>query len=204
MTPYPFSVMTLIRHLSALPGIGEKTAERLAMHLVRTPARDAEALARSILHLKETIRLCQRCFGLSDADECAICANPVRDATVLCVVAQVAEMVAIERSAAFTGRYHVLQGVLSPADGIGPAELRIHELMQRIASEPVREVILATGSHLEGETTALYLTERLGPTGVCVTRIAEGVPVGGDLKYVDQLTLRKALEYRHECGRRTS
>jgi recombination protein RecR len=200
MIYYPPSIRHLIRNLQALPGIGEKTAERLALHLVRAQKKDAEALAFSILNVKEKIRLCARCFGLSDSDVCDICANPSRDAALLCVVENVSEMIAIERSGAYYGRYHILQGVLSPMDGIGPDDIRIQELIQRVAEGEIKEIILATNTHLEGESTAMYLSELLEDHPVRVTRIASGVPLGGDLKYVDQLTLKRAMETRYVLG----
>ena len=200
MIYYPPSIRHLIRHLSGLPGIGEKTAERLALHLVRVQKKDAEALAFSILNVKEKIRLCARCFGLSDTDVCDICANPSRDGALLCVVENVSEMIAIERSGAYYGRYHILQGVLSPMDGIGPDDIRIQELLQRVAEGEIKEIILATNTHLEGESTAMYLSELLEDHPVRVTRIASGVPLGGDLKYVDQLTLKRAMETRYVLG----
>jgi recombination protein RecR len=200
MRHYPPSIRRLIQQLQTLPGIGEKTAERLTMHLVRVEKKAAEALAFSILNVKEKVRLCSRCFGLSDTDVCDICTNPARDAGLLCVVENVSEMIAIERSGAFYGRYHILQGVLSPMDGIGPDDLRIHELLERVAEGEIREVILATNTHLEGESTAMYLSELLEDRPVKVTRIASGVPLGGDLKYVDQLTLKRAMETRYDLG----
>jgi recombination protein RecR len=200
MRCYPPSIRRLIQHLQTLPGIGEKTAERLAMHLVRVEKKDAEALAFSILNVKEKVRLCSRCFGLSDTDVCDICTSPTRDAGLLCVVENVSEMIAIERSGAFHGRYHILQGVLSPMDGVGPDDLRIHELLERVAEGGIREVILATNTHMEGESTAMYLSELLENRPVKVTRIASGVPLGGDLRYVDQLTLKRAMETRYALG----
>lgn len=167
------------------------------MHLLRAPRREVDGLGRAISALRDRVRLCRRCFGLSDTDVCAICDHPARDPSVLCVVAEVSDQVAVERSGAFTGRYHILQGVLSPMDGVGPEDLRIRELMERIGDEGVAEVILATGTDLEGDATAAYLAERLAGSGVRVTRIASGVPMGGDLKYVDQVTLKRALETRH-------
>ncbi len=197
MSYYPASVLNLIKNLSKLPGIGEKTAERLAMHILRTPMKQAQALAQSILELKEKSRLCVRCFALSDAELCAICSNPERDARILCVVEQPAEMIAIEKSGSFQGAYHILQGVLSPMDGIGPENIRIQELLDRVAAEHIREVVLATSTTVEGETTAAYIAERLEAFSINVTRIASGVPIGGDLKYVDQMTLKRAMETRH-------
>jgi len=196
MNYYPDSIRNLIKQLSKLPGIGEKTAERLAMHILRSPRRRAEALARSIYDVKQNVRLCRSCFALSDRDVCGICGDPNRDAAVICVVQQPADMISIERSGAFRGRYHVLSGVLSPMDGIGPEDIRIRELVQRAASGKIREVLLATGTSVEGEATAAYLQEQLSELPVTVTRIASGVPVGGDLKYVDQVTLKRAIESR--------
>ncbi|CAB5088662.1 Recombination protein RecR [Olavius algarvensis associated proteobacterium Delta 3] len=198
MNYYPESIRNLIKNLSKLPGIGEKTAERLAMHILRSPRRQAEALARSIHDVKQNIRLCRSCFALSDRDVCNICGDPNRDATVLCVVEQAGDMISIERSGAFRGCYHVLSGVLSPMDGVGPEDIRVHELIRRAASGKIREVLLATGTSVEGEATAAYLQEQLTPLPVTVTRIASGVPVGGDLKYVDQVTLKRAIESRRK------
>ncbi|WP_373500653.1 recombination mediator RecR [Desulfococcus sp.] len=200
MMHYPPSIRRLIGRLQALPGIGEKTAERLALHLVRVQRKEAEALAYAILNVKEKVRLCARCFGLSDTDICGICSNPSRDASLLCVVENVSEMIAIERSGAYCGRYHILQGALSPMDGIGPNDIRIHELLLRVDEGEVKEIILATNTHLEGESTAIYLSELLEGRPVRVTRIASGVPLGGDLKYVDQMTLKRAMETRHVLG----
>lgn len=167
------------------------------MHLLRAPRKETEALARSILNLKEKIRLCSRCFALSDNDLCQICSNPARDPFIVCVVENAAEMTAIEKSGAFTGHYHILQGVLSPMDGVGPDDIRIRELMLRIEQDNIKEIILATGTNLEGDTTASYIAQQLASYPVKVTRIASGVPMGGDLKYVDHITLKRAMETRH-------
>jgi recombination protein RecR len=197
MNYYPPSMIKLIKNLSLLPGIGEKTAERLAMHLLRAPRREAEALSRSIMEVKEKIQLCSMCFALSDRDVCGICSHPARMPSVLCVVEQPADMVAIEKSGSFQGLYHVLQGVLSPMNGVGPDSIRIGELISRIAKGKVKEVVLATSTNVEGEATASYIAEQLDKYPVKVTRIASGVPMGGDLKYVDQVTLKRAMETRH-------
>lgn len=197
MNHYPKTVLNLIRQISKLPGIGEKTAERLAMHILRAPRDEAEGLARSIVDVKERTRLCSRCFCLSDADVCGICSHPGRDRRQLCVVEQPADMVAIEKAGAFNGLYHVLQGVLSPMDGIGPDQLRFRELMHRLAAEGIEEVVIATGTGVEGEATAAFIADRLADRSVRVTRIASGVPIGGDLKFVDQITLKRAMEKRH-------
>ncbi len=194
---YPAPIVGLIKHLAKLPSIGEKSAERLALHLLRTPREEALRLAEAIVELKERVRLCAMCFGLSDAETCRICADPSRDTGVLCVVEQPGDMVSIEKSGAFKGRYHILQGVLSPMDGIGPDGIRIRELIDRIQAGGTSEVILATGTSVEGEATADYIARQLAGLPVRVTRIASGVPMGGDLKYVDQVTLKKALESRH-------
>lgn len=196
MDYYPTSVLNLIQQISKLPGIGRKTAERLALHILQAPRHQAESLAQSLLAVKEKTRLCSMCFSLSDSDVCRICSNTARDGTLLCVVEQPTDMVAIEKSGAFTGLYHILQGALSPMDGVGPDDIRIRELLDRTGSGEVKEVVLATSTNLEGETTASFIGERLKSYPVSVTRIASGVPVGGDLKYVDQVTLKKAMETR--------
>ncbi len=197
MSYYPSSVLKLIKQFSKLPGIGEKTAERLAMHILRAPMKDAESLAAGILELRQKARLCSRCFALSDDELCGVCGNPDRDHRVLCVVEQPAEMVAVERSGSFRGAYHILQGVLSPIDGIGPDNIRIRELVDRISAENIREVVIATSTTVEGDATASYIAERIEGMSVRVTRIASGVPIGGDLKYVDQMTMRRAMETRY-------
>jgi recombination protein RecR len=197
MTHYPASMVTLIKNIAKLPGIGEKTAERLALHILGSPRELAESLSKSILDIKDKIRLCSLCFSLSDTEQCKICGDGGRDKGLLCVVEQQGDMVSIEKAGAFNGLYHVLCGSLSPMDGIGPDDIRIRELLFRVGEGGIREVVLATGTHLEGETTAAYIAERLHPYPVKVTRIASGVPVGGDLKYVDQMTLKKAMEARH-------
>lgn len=198
MNHYPQSVINLVKQLSRLPGIGQKTAERLAMHLLQASRADAEALAGSITAMKETVRLCTRCFSLSDGDLCRLCRNPRRDERLLCVVEQPADMASLEKSGAFNGLYHILGGALSPMDGIGPDEIRIEPLVRRVGRGTVTEVVLATGTSVEGESTAAYIRERLMPFQVNVTRIASGVPIGGDLKYVDQVTLKRAMESRRK------
>ncbi len=197
MNYYPASILNLIKNLSRLPGVGEKSAERFAMHILRTPRNEAEQLSRSIMEIKEKVRLCSRCFCLSDTDICNICSDRTRIPLILCVVEQPADMVAIEKSGSFKGLYHILQGVLSPMDGVGPDNIRIRELMSRIEKDRVKEVVLATSTNVEGEATASYIAQRLENYPVEVTRIASGVPMGGDLKYVDQVTLKRAMETRH-------
>ena len=197
MSHYPPSIINLIKSIAKLPGIGEKTAERLAMHILRSPRKEVEHLAKCIMDAKEKVRLCKLCHGLSDEDVCKICSDPTRDASLICVVEQPADMVAMERSGAFIGRYHILSGVLSPMNGVGPEDIRLGELIAKIEPDQIKEVIIATSTTVEGEATASYLAERLGNFSVKVTRIATGVPIGGDLKYVDQVTLKKAMETRH-------
>lgn len=197
MNHYPESIINLINSLSRLPGIGKKTAERLALHLVRAPLHEARQLSASIMELKEKVRFCSMCFALSDSTLCRICANPSRDPSQLCVVETPADMLSIEKSGAFGGLYHILQGVLSPMDGIGPDEIRAAELFLRLGKGEVKEVIVATGTNVEGEATAAFIAERLKDFPVRTTRIASGVPMGGDLKYVDQVTLKRAMESRN-------
>jgi recombination protein RecR len=197
MTHYPPSVVNLIKQLCKLPGIGEKTAERLALHILRSPSHEAEALAQGVLEMKSKIQLCKQCFTLSDTELCRICSNPNRDASLLCVVEQPADMASIEKSGSFFGLYHILGGALAPMEGIGPEQIKIHELMRRIEGQgTIKEVILATGTSVEGESTAAYIAQCLAHHPVSVTRIASGVPIGGDVKYVDQVTLKRALEKR--------
>jgi recombination protein RecR len=197
MNHYPTSIRQVIRQLSKLPGIGEKTAERLTMYILRSSRSDAEQLARSIAELKDKVRWCSLCFSLSEEEHCSICSNPSRDQRLICVVEQPADMVSIEKSGAYNGRYHVLQGALSPMDGIGPDAIRIKELIARIVEGGIQEVVLATGTQVEGEATASYLLGLLEKFPVKITRIASGVPIGGDLKYIDQVTLKRAMETRH-------
>lgn len=198
MQHYPQSIQKLIKSLAKLPGVGEKTAERLANHILRRPLNEAEQLAQSILTMKQNVRLCSRCFGLSDGEYCRICQDPSRNTALLCVVEQPADMISIEKSGAFNGLYFILGGALSPMDGIGPDDLRVKELMARVDAGDVTEIILATGTSVEGDATAAFLADRLNRIGICVSRIASGVPVGGDLQYIDKMTLKCALDSRRE------
>ena len=197
MSHYPLSIMNLIKNISRLPGIGEKTAERLTMHIIRSPLKEVEQLSLSILETRKKIRLCSICFGLSDSDICNICNDSTRNSSFLCVVEQPADMVAIEKSGAFKGIYHILQGAMSPIDGIGPDDIRLNELLSRIKNNNVKEVVLATSTTIEGEATASYIAQNLENYPVKATRIASGIPIGGDLKYIDQLTIKRAMETRH-------
>ena len=197
----PDSLNRLTAQLAKLPGIGEKTAQRLAFHVLRAPPEYARELSQALLDLVEKVRFCPRCFSLTDgpADQpCAFCTDPKRDDRVLCVVEGIADELAIERTREFRGRYHVLHGVLSPLEGVGPDQLRIRELLIRMEGAPVEEVIVATNPDVEGEATALYLTRLLKPMGLKVSRLAQGIPMGGDLEYADQATLARALSARRD------
>ncbi len=188
----------LIEALSKLPGIGKKTASRLAYHILRSSLSEAQTLAKAILDVKEKIGLCSTCFNLTDEDPCWICRDRRRNAEILCVVEGPNDLIAIENTGAFQGRYHVLHGAISPLEGIGPDELKIRELMERLKREKVVEVILALNPTVEGGATTLYLTDLIRPMGIKITRIAYGVPMGGEIEYADGMTLSKALEGRRE------
>lgn len=198
MSVYPSSLEHLVTNLSKLPGIGNKTAARLALYLFRAPREYTEALAASILEVKQHIGFCSKCFNLTDEDICQICKDQNRDGSILCVVEEVGDLLALEKAGAFKGRYHVLQGVLAPLDGIGPENLRIKELLGRLRQEPIKEVILAINPSTEGEATATYVAGLLRKQGVSVSQIAQGIPMGGDLKYTDAVTLKRAMEGRRE------
>jgi recombination protein RecR len=197
---YAAPVQDLIDELGRLPGVGPKSAQRIAFHLLKLPKTDAMRLAHAIGEAKERVTFCQRCFNIAEGDACGLCNDDRRDPTVLCVVEEPRDIVAVEKTQEFNGRYHVLQGAISPIDGIGPEHLRIRELLVRIGAEDVQEVILCTNPNLEGEATAMYLSRLLKDIDVKVTRIASGLPVGGDLEYADELTLGRALEGRREVG----
>lgn len=186
----------LYEQLRRLPGIGSKTAMRLAYHVIDMPAEDVKQLAAALSGAKEQIHYCSRCFNLTDSDVCEICRDSSRDSFTICVVEQSQDIAAMERSHGYHGLYHVLHGVLSPLDGIGPEKLRIRELLLRLQQESVSEIIIATNSDVEGEATATYLAQLLKPVGITVSRIAHGLPMGGDLEYADEITLSKALENR--------
>ena len=200
MAYYPEPFARLIEALQRLPGIGPKTAQRLTFFLLKRPAEEVRELAESLLAVKERIVHCRTCFNVTDEDPCRICADPARDPRVLCVVEEPNDLLAMERTGEFRGRYHVLLGALSPLDGIGPDDLKVRELLLRLEGADTTEVILATNPNVEGEATALYLARLMRPLGVRVTRIARGLPVGGDLEYADQVTLSKALEGRSEIS----
>lgn len=191
-------VERLINELSKLPGIGRKTAARLAFHILRIPKREAQELARGIIDVKERIHPCSVCFNLTDQDPCRICSDSRRNDEVICVVEEPNDLMAIEGTGDFRGKYHVLHGTLSPLEGIGPEDIKVKELLRRLEAGRVKEVIMATNPNVEGGATALYLTELIKPLGVKVTRIAYGIPMGGDIEYTDGVTLAKALEGRRE------
>ncbi len=193
-------VQDLIDELAKLPGIGRKTAQRLAFHLLKIDAAAAKKLASSIVVMKDTVRFCPKCFNFAAENLCEYCSDPRRDDAIVCVVEEAPDIVSIEKTGEFRGRYHVLGGAISPIDGIGPDDLHLQELLMRISSDGVREVIVATNPNVEGEATAMYLARLLVPVGVKVTRIASGLPVGGDLEYADEVTLGRALQGRRELG----
>lgn len=193
---YAPAVQALIDELGRLPGIGPKSAQRIAFHLLKLPAQDAERLAHAIRDAKAKVRFCERCFNVSELALCAICSDERRDPSVICVVEEARDIMALEKTGEFRGRYHVLLGAISPIEGIGPEQLKVRELLVRLGDETVNEVILCTNPNVEGEATAMYLARLLKPLGVAVTRLASGLPVGGDLEYADELTLGRALEGR--------
>jgi recombination protein RecR len=195
---YPDPLARLIDELSKMPTVGPKTAQRLAFHIMRLPPEEAKALADAILDMKAKMRYCSTCFTITDVDPCAICIDTARNGALLCVVEDPRDVLALERTREFRGRYHVLHGAISPLDGIGPDELKIAELLARVQAGGVTEVIVATNPRVEGEATAIYLARVLKPLGVRVTRIAHGLPVGGDIEYADEVTLARALEGRRD------
>lgn len=195
---YPGPLARLIDELSKMPTVGPKTAQRLAFHILRLSLDEAQALADAVVDVKAKMRTCSTCFTITDVDPCSICANPARMGTVLCVVEDPRDVIALERTREYRGRYHVLGGAISPLDGIGPDDLKIPQLLERVRLGGIEEVIVATNPRVEGEATAIYLARILKPLGVRVTRIAHGLPVGGDLEYADEVTLARALEGRRD------
>lgn len=198
MSRYAPTLVRLIGELVRLPGIGPKTAQRLTFHLLKVGREEALALAQAIIELKDRVRSCATCYNISEGDQCLICADPTRDGSVLCVVEEANDLWAIEKTATFKGRYHVLGGALSPLEGRGPDQLTAKALLQRLEGGEIKEVILATNPNVEGEATAMYLSRLLKPLAVRVTRIARGLPMGSDLEYADEVTLSKALEGRRD------
>jgi recombination protein RecR len=193
---YTPPVQALIDELGRLPGIGPKSAQRIAFHLLKIPTDDANRLAHAIRDAKDKVRFCERCFNVAETDLCTFCSDDRRDSSIICVVEESRDIVSVERTGEYNGRYHVLLGAMSPLEGIGPEQLKIRELLNRLEPEGVQEVIVCTNPNTEGEVTAMYLARLLKPLGLTVTRIASGLPVGGDLEYADELTLGRALEGR--------
>lgn len=198
MNYYAAPIAKLIEAFTRLPGIGNKTAQRLAFYLLDMPQKEAEELAYAIINAKRSIRYCEVCCNITDKDKCSICSDAKRDESIICVVEDPRDVVAMEKTREFKGLYHVLHGAISPMDDIGPDEIRIKELLNRIRTGNIKEIILATNPNIEGEATAMYISKLIKPLGVKTTRIAHGVPVGGDLEYADEVTLMKALEGRRE------
>lgn len=198
MSDYAEPIARLIDEFRKLPGIGPKSAQRLAYSVLRRPKEDAERLSRAILEVKDTIRFCSRCNNFSDRDPCSYCSNPSRSNETICIVEEPGDILAIEKTREYHGQYHVLHGVISPINGVGPEDLKLKNLFERLREGNVREIILATNPNIEGEATAIYLAKLLKPVGVKVSRIALGVPVGSDLEFADEVTMSKALEHRHE------
>ena len=195
---YADAVQEVIDELGRLPGIGPKSAQRLAFHLLNLPSEDVVRMTAAIISMKERVHFCERCFNIAEEELCSVCSDSRRDEGLLCVVEDPRDVVAVERTGEFRGRYHVLGGALSPIDGIGPDQLRIKELLTRLDPEVATEVVLATNPNIEGEATAIYLARLLEPLGVGVTKIASGLPVGGDLEYADEVTLGRAMEGRQD------
>ncbi len=197
---YEGAVQDLIDELGRLPGIGPKGAQRIAFHILQSDPTDAQRLAATIQRVKDTVRFCARCWNVSEQEECRVCRDPRRETSLLCIVEEARDVVAIERTREYRGRYHVLGGAISPIDGIGPDDLHVKELLTRLGAEPVVEVIIATNPNIEGEATASYLSRLIQPLGVRVTRLASGLPVGGDLDYADEVTLGRAFSGRRDVG----
>jgi recombination protein RecR len=198
MVSYSKSLEKLISVLNKLPGIGPKTAQRLAFYLLKSPIEEVKELAASILHAKEQLKNCSVCGNITESDPCVFCQSPERDKSLICVVEQPQDIFVIEKTREFNGVYHVLMGALSPLDGIGPDDLKIIQLLDRIKGDKIKEIIVATNPNVEGETTAMYLAKLLHPLNIKITRLAHGIPMGGDLEYADEVTLAKALEGRTE------
>ncbi|MGL4797156.1 MAG: recombination mediator RecR [Paraclostridium sp.] len=198
MQTYSGPISRLIEEFSKLPGVGRKTAQRLAFHVINMNINDVEALSKAIIDAKREIRYCSICYNITDKDICSMCSNKNRDSSVICVVEDPRDVAAMEKTKEFNGQYHVLNGVISPMDGIGPDMIRVKELIQRLSNQDVKEIIMATNPTIEGEATAMYIARLLKPMGIKVTRIAHGLPVGGDLEYADEVTITKALEGRRE------
>jgi recombination protein RecR len=196
-SPYTPPVQALIDELGRLPGIGPRSAQRLALHLIKSPLEDVERLSQALINARVRVRFCDRCFNLSDDELCGICRDTRRDSSIVCVVEESRDIVAIEKTGEFRGRYHVLLGLIDPLQGIGPDQLKVRELIARIKPEGITEIIVCTNNNTEGDVTAMYLSRALSPLGITVTRLASGLPVGGDLEFADEVTLGRALGHRH-------
>jgi recombination protein RecR len=196
-SPYTPPVQALIDELGRLPGIGPRSAQRLALHLIKSPLEDVERLSQALINARVRVRFCDRCFNLSDDELCGICRDTRRDSSIVCVVEESRDIVAIEKTGEFRGRYHVLLGLIDPLQGIGPDQLKVRELVARIKPEGISEIIVCTNNNTEGDVTAMYLSRALSPLGITVTRLASGLPVGGDLEFADEVTLGRALGHRH-------
>lgn len=195
---YPKSIATLIEHFQKFPSVGPKSAQRMAFYMLRMPESEVQKFAQAIIDAKRNTRTCDVCFNLSSTSPCEICTNPKRDRSIICIVAETKDLIAIEKTNEFKGLYHVLQGLISPMDGIGADDIRIKELLSRLTSDEVKEVILALPPSVEGEATSMYLTKLIKPFGIRISRIAFGLPVGADLEYADEITIAKAIEGRRE------
>ena len=197
---YPKSIATLIEHFQKFPSVGPKSAQRMAFYMLRMPGSEVQKFAQAVLDAKRNTRTCEVCFNLSSSSPCEICQNPKRDRSIICVVSETKDLIAIEKTNEFKGLYHVLQGLISPMDGIGADDIRIKELLNRLTSDEVKEVILALPPSVEGEATSLYLSKLIKPFGITISRIAFGLPVGADLEYADEITIAKAIEGRREIN----
>lgn len=198
MAFYPEPLASLIDELQKLPGIGPKTAQRLAFHIMRAPREDADNLSASVAEVRDKVTYCERCYNFTDQELCDICRDPQRDASIVCVVEEARDVVAVEKTGEFHGLYHVLQGAISPIDNIGPEDIRVAELVERLKNGEITEIVIATNPNVEGEATAMYLARLVKPLGINATRIASGLPVGGDLEYADEVTLGRALSGRRQ------
>lgn len=200
MSTYPKAIERLIREFAKLPGIGEKTAGRLAFHIINAPSQDVYGLSEALVAAKKNVRLCPQCYSITDKPVCDICADPERDKETVCVVEDTNDVFAIEKIKEYKGLYHVLHGAISPLEGIGPKDIKARELILRLEKEPIKEVIMATNPKPEGEATAVYLSQLILPAGIVVTRLAKGIPIGSDMEYIDEMTLVKAFEGRKSMG----
>jgi len=198
MNYYSAPITKLIEALSKLPGVGSKTAQRLTFHLLNMPEKEVEDLAKAIVYAKRSVKYCTVCCNITDSEKCEICSNPNRDHSIICVIEDPKDVAALERTREFKGLYHVLHGAISPMEGVGPDDIKIRELLSRLKDEEIKEIIIATNPNIEGEATAMYISRLIKPLDIKVTRIAHGVPVGGDIEYADEVTLMKALEGRRE------